>query len=129
MAIAAWRIWLTGGGFNGAARTPLIWFFIQLAFNFGWSFFFFTAQSPLLGLDRDRAVLAVDRGHHGAVLAARPVGGADVRALHLLGELCRGAEFCNLAYELTPWLLDSATDSDLEQNRNTINPFEPECLP
>lgn len=50
MAVAAWRVWQTGGGFNGAARTALIWFFVQLAFNFGWSFAFFTAQSPLLGL-------------------------------------------------------------------------------
>ena len=50
MGVAAARVWQAGGGWNGPARTALIWFFIQLAFNFGWSFAFFTAQSPLLGL-------------------------------------------------------------------------------
>ena len=68
--------------------------------------------------DRGRAVLAVHHGDHGAVLAARPVGGVDVCALHLLGELCCRTEFHHLAYELTPRLLDSSIDSDLEQNRN-----------
>ena len=50
MSVAAWRVWRTAGGFSGPARTPLIWFFIQLAFNFAWSFCFFAARSPLLGL-------------------------------------------------------------------------------
>jgi translocator protein len=50
MGVAAGRVWQAGGGWRGPARTPLIWFFIQLAFNAGWSFAFFAARSPLLGL-------------------------------------------------------------------------------
>jgi len=48
--VAAARVWQAGGGWNGHARPALTWFFIQLAFNFAWTFCFFGAQSPLLGL-------------------------------------------------------------------------------
>jgi benzodiazapine receptor len=50
MAVAAWRIWRSGGGFTGTARPALVMFFVQLALNFAWSFAFFGARSPSLGL-------------------------------------------------------------------------------
>ena len=50
MAVAAWRIWRSGGGFSGNARSALVMFFVQLALNFAWSFAFFGARSPILGL-------------------------------------------------------------------------------
>ena len=50
MAVAAWRIWRSGGGFSGNARSALVMFFVQLALNFTWSFAFFGARSPILGL-------------------------------------------------------------------------------
>ncbi len=50
MGVAAARVWQAGGGWNGHARPALTWFFIQLAFNFAWTFCFFGAQSPLLGM-------------------------------------------------------------------------------
>ncbi len=45
MAVAAWRVWLAGNGFDGASFA-LTLFFVQLFFNFVWSFLFFTAKSP-----------------------------------------------------------------------------------
>ncbi len=50
MAVAAWRIWRSGGGFTGSVRSALMMFFVQLALNFAWSFAFFGARSPILGL-------------------------------------------------------------------------------
>ncbi len=50
MAVAAWRIWRAGNGFSGTARSALTIFFVQLSLNFSWSFAFFAAQSPALGL-------------------------------------------------------------------------------
>ncbi|WP_108881776.1 tryptophan-rich sensory protein [Anderseniella sp. Alg231-50] len=50
MAVAAWQVWRVGGGFSGKARSALIIFFVQLALNFAWSFAFFAARSPALGL-------------------------------------------------------------------------------
>lgn len=44
MAIAAWRVWMTSG-FNGAG-IALTLFFVQLFFNFVWSFLFFSAKNP-----------------------------------------------------------------------------------
>lgn len=48
MAVAAWRVALIGRG--AALRTALVAFCVQLAFNVGWSFCFFGARSPLLGM-------------------------------------------------------------------------------
>lgn len=45
MAIAAWLVWKAGN-----AKGALILFFAQLALNFAWSFLFFGARSPWLGL-------------------------------------------------------------------------------
>ena len=45
MAVAAWLVWRAGH-----ARTALFLFFGQLLLNVAWSFLFFGAQSPLLGL-------------------------------------------------------------------------------
>ena len=44
MGVAGWRIWRKGG-FN-TNRHLLILFFIQLTFNFFWSFLFFKLQRP-----------------------------------------------------------------------------------
>jgi translocator protein len=46
MAVAAWLVWRRGGNIQGA----MILFFSQLALNFAWSFLFFGARSPWLGL-------------------------------------------------------------------------------
>lgn len=46
MAVAAWLVWRSGGNIRGA----MILFFSQLALNFAWSFLFFGARSPWLGL-------------------------------------------------------------------------------
>ena len=48
MAFAVWRVmrWPP----SPARRWALILFFVQLALNAAWSWMFFTAQSPLLGL-------------------------------------------------------------------------------
>jgi translocator protein len=45
MAVAAWLVWKTGN-----AQTALILFFGQLLLNLAWSFLFFGARSPALGL-------------------------------------------------------------------------------
>jgi translocator protein len=45
MAVAAWLVWRAG-----ESRTALILFFAQLALNLAWSFLFFGARSPGLGL-------------------------------------------------------------------------------
>ena len=45
MAVAAWRIWRTYG-FEGA-RAELLLYGVQLAFNAGWSWFFFVKRSGL----------------------------------------------------------------------------------
>jgi len=45
MAIAAWLVWR-----RGASGTAMILFFAQLALNLAWSFLFFGARSPWLGL-------------------------------------------------------------------------------
>lgn len=55
MAVAAWLVW--------REETPARWpalaaFAVQLALNIGWSFAFFGAQSPLLGLVVIVALLA-----------------------------------------------------------------------
>jgi len=48
MAFAAWRILRLPAG--SMRRTALILFFVQLALNAAWSWMFFAANSPLLGL-------------------------------------------------------------------------------
>jgi benzodiazapine receptor len=48
MAVALWRILLSPG--SSLRTTAVSLFFIQLAFNAGWSWMFFWAHSPLLGL-------------------------------------------------------------------------------
>lgn len=45
MAIAGWRVWRIRG-----VDSTLVPFFVQLALNLAWSFAFFGAQSPILGL-------------------------------------------------------------------------------
>lgn len=45
MAVAAWRVWSTAGGWS-AARTALTIFFAQLILNALWSAIFFGARSP-----------------------------------------------------------------------------------
>lgn len=47
MAFAVWRIL---GSRNPRKRAALTLFFIQLAFNAAWSWMFFAAHAPLLGL-------------------------------------------------------------------------------
>jgi len=46
MAVAAWLVWRSGARPGGA----MIVFFAQLALNSAWSFLFFGARSPWLGL-------------------------------------------------------------------------------
>lgn len=48
IAFSGWRVWLT----NGFAKTKLAFgiYGAQLTLNLAWSFLFFGAQSPLLGL-------------------------------------------------------------------------------
>jgi translocator protein len=46
MAVAAWRVW-RAYGFDGA-RTELTLYFVQLAFNAAWSWFFFVKRSGKL---------------------------------------------------------------------------------
>lgn len=69
MAVAAWRVRRAGTPWSG---TPLRLFFAQLLLNTSWSFAFFGAQSPLLGLivimplwvliaETTRAFAALDR--------------------------------------------------------------------
>ena len=48
MAVAVWRVVMIGEG--EARKRALVPFAVQLAFNVGWSFAFFGARSPLLGL-------------------------------------------------------------------------------
>jgi tryptophan-rich sensory protein len=55
MAVAAWFVWRTG---SPARRPALIAFFVQLAVNVAWSFAFFGAKNPLLGLVVVFALLA-----------------------------------------------------------------------
>ncbi|MBL8792016.1 MAG: tryptophan-rich sensory protein [Rhizobiales bacterium] len=45
MAVAAWLVWRAG-----EAKTALLLFFAQLLLNLAWSFLFFGARSPGLGL-------------------------------------------------------------------------------
>lgn len=47
MAVAAWLIWREDTSDRGSALAP---FLVQLALNVGWSFAFFGARNPLLGL-------------------------------------------------------------------------------
>jgi tryptophan-rich sensory protein len=47
MGVAAWLVWREDHPDRLFALVP---FFVQLALNIGWSFAFFGAQSPLLGL-------------------------------------------------------------------------------
>ncbi len=56
MAIAVWRVAMKSDG--AERRRALIAFGMQLALNIGWSFAFFGAQSPLLGLVEIVALLA-----------------------------------------------------------------------
>ena len=49
MAVAAWLVWRTKGKTAPKYRA-LLAFFVQLALNGGWSWAFFAAQSPGLGL-------------------------------------------------------------------------------
>jgi tryptophan-rich sensory protein len=46
MAVAGWLVWRTGQGTGQA----MLLFCLQLALNFAWSFLFFGARSPGLGL-------------------------------------------------------------------------------
>lgn len=46
MAVAAWLVWKAGSD----VKPAMILFFSQLALNFAWSFLFFGARSPWLGL-------------------------------------------------------------------------------
>lgn len=46
MAVAAWLVWRTGID----VKPAMLLFFSQLALNFAWSFLFFGARSPWLGL-------------------------------------------------------------------------------
>lgn len=46
MAVAAWLVWKSGRD----VKPAMILFFSQLALNFAWSFLFFGARSPWLGL-------------------------------------------------------------------------------
>ncbi len=48
MAFSVWRIWRLAP--SPARRTALILFYAQLALNVAWSWMFFAAHSPLLGL-------------------------------------------------------------------------------
>lgn len=48
MAFAAWRVWRLPP--SPARRTALILFYAQLALNAAWSWMFFAAHSPILGL-------------------------------------------------------------------------------
>lgn len=48
MAVALWRIVMLSDG--ETRRGAVVAFLVQLAFNVGWSFSFFGAQSPLLGM-------------------------------------------------------------------------------
>ncbi|HEY4140791.1 MAG TPA: TspO/MBR family protein [Pseudolabrys sp.] len=48
MAFAAWRVWRLPH--STAHRTALILFYVQLALNAAWSWMFFAAHSPSLGL-------------------------------------------------------------------------------
>ncbi len=47
MAVAAWNVYLKGGGLRQAAL-PLTLFFIQLLLNIAWSAIFFARRSPSL---------------------------------------------------------------------------------
>jgi translocator protein len=49
MAFAVWRV-LRLPGRTSARRLALTLFFLQLALNVAWSFMFFSAHSPLLGM-------------------------------------------------------------------------------
>lgn len=54
MAVSAWRIWRGSNsgdsGWHGPAKRALTLWLVQLALNLCWSFSFFAAQSPALGL-------------------------------------------------------------------------------
>lgn len=56
MAVALWRVAVLGRG--DERREALVAFAIQLALNVAWSFAFFAARSPLLGLVVIGALLA-----------------------------------------------------------------------
>ena len=56
MAFAAWRIARLPP--SPARRIALILFFAQLALNAAWSWMFFAAHSPWLGLDQHRSAVS-----------------------------------------------------------------------
>jgi len=49
MAVAAWRVWRADAAYF-PKRAALVAFFVQLVLNAAWSWAFFAAQSPGLGL-------------------------------------------------------------------------------
>lgn len=69
MAVAAWRIWRVEDR-PQARRRALVWFGIQLVLNAAWSFGFFGAESPLLGL---LVILALDAALAVAIVAFWPL--------------------------------------------------------
>ena len=101
MAVAAWRIWRSGGGFTGRAWPALVMFFVQLALNFAWSFAFFGARSPSPWPGGDHPAVACDRGNNFSVPANRPPCSVVAGAIPGLGQLRDRAEPRDLDPELT----------------------------
>ena len=57
IAFSGWRVWLKTGISN--AKGPFALYAVQLTLNLAWSFLFFGAQSPILGLIDIVILLAV----------------------------------------------------------------------
>ncbi len=97
MAIAGWRVLRLPP--SPQRRTALILFFGQLALNVAWSWMFFAARSPLLGLINVIPQWLVVVATIIVVRPARPLGSLVSRASGRMGRLCRRAQCRTLVAE------------------------------
>ena len=87
MAFAVWRI-LRLPAASAERRWALSLFFAQLALNAAWSWMFFAAHNPLLGLDQHRPANSGDHRNHRGILSDRQDGGLVPHASGGMGLLC-----------------------------------------
>jgi tryptophan-rich sensory protein len=96
MAFSAWRILRLPG--TPERRWALGLFFVQLAMNAAWSWMFFAANNPLLGLTNIIPQLDYYRNCRG-FLPTRQDRGLESHPAGGMGCLCYPLEFCDLEAE------------------------------